>query len=159
MYRRNVCEVSDIIENYKEQGSYYKLTPRYDPSLIIHVPVDCQGNVFVPLLTEDEVTALIDKIPTIECVVTTDRLLENVYKDLFTSETHEDLIRIIKTAYARNEEKLQKGQHRSEKDKFYFQKAEKTLYGELGAVLNKSINETREYIVDYLNQPVHWMLA
>lgn len=148
MYRRNVCKVSDIIKNFRDNGDYYKLTPCYDSSLVIQAPVNSPKCTFRPLLTKDEIDNLIKKIPTIECVDTNERALENIYKDLFNSEKHEDLIRIIKTTYIRGEIKAKKGQKRSEKDKIYFQKAEKALYGELAIVLDKSIDDTRSYIIE-----------
>ncbi|OYW86387.1 hypothetical protein B7Z17_00520, partial [Candidatus Saccharibacteria bacterium 32-49-10] len=63
------------------------------------------------------------------------------------SENHEDLIRIIKTAYMRGEEKLNRGQQRNEKDKQYFRLAEKTLYNEFAVVLDKSYEDTKAYVV------------
>ena len=74
--------------------------------------------------------------------------LENIYKDLFNSEKHVDLVKIIKTAYLRGEEKIEKGQSRSEKDKIFFRKAENALYSELAVVLGKSVEDTRAYVVD-----------
>lgn len=148
MYHRSVCVVCDIVEDYHDKGTFYKLTPLYDDTLTIHAPVDCPDGVFKPLLTKDQIETLITKIPSISCVDTSDRMLDTIYKELFSSEKHEDLIRIIKTTYMRIEDKVQKGQRRTEKDKIYFQKAEKALYGELAASLGKTINETREYIVE-----------
>jgi len=148
MYRRNVCVVKEIITNFREQGGYYKLSPLYDKTLVIHAPADSPKGIFRPLLNKGEIEALINEIPNIECVEVDDRLLENTYKELFNSARHEDLVKIIKTAYSRGEHKAQKGLKRTENDKMYFQKAEKALYSELAIVLDKTIDETREYIIE-----------
>ncbi|NCU30042.1 CarD family transcriptional regulator [Candidatus Saccharibacteria bacterium] len=148
MYRRSVCTVCEIIENFRDQGRYYRLVPHYDSSLVIHAPVDSPEGFFRPLLTKQEVDKLINSIPDVKCLDVGDRLLENAYKDLFNSEKHDDLICIIKTAYLHNEQRIQGGQRRSEKDRIYFQKAEQALYGELAVSLGKTIDETRDYIVE-----------
>lgn len=150
MYRRNVCKICDIIQNFRGNGDYYKLAPCYDSSLIIHAPVNSPKLTFRPLLTKAEIDNLVKKIPAIECADTNERTLENTYKGLFNSENHESLICIIKTAYVRGEAKSRKGQKRCEKDKIYFQKAEKALYGELAIVLGKSIDDTRSYIIEHV---------
>lgn len=150
MYRRNVCTVNEVITNYRDQGKYYKLTPCFDESLVIHAPVDAPGAVFKPLLSVAEVASLMQLIPSIQYLDPDTMALEKTYKDLYESERHEDLVRIIKTAHMRRGQPLTKGFKRSEKDKMYIQKAEKTLYCELAVVMQKSVQEARTYVVDHL---------
>lgn len=147
MYRRDVCTVKQRLKNFREDQDYYKLAPHYDQSLLINAPVDSVNQSFRKLLTRTEIDSLISNIPDIQCVDVEDRTLEAVYKDLYHSEKHEDLVKIIKTAYMRGEKKLQKGLKRSERDKEYFRKAEKALYSELAVVLGKTVDDTREYVV------------
>lgn len=154
MYRRSVCTVNEIIDNFRDNGNYYKLTPCYDVTLVIRAPIDSPDGVFKPLLSKDEVALLVSNIPNVACIEDTDTTLENTYKELFNSEKHEDLIRIIKTAYARKEQALPKGQKRSEKDKMYLQKAEKALYSELAVILGKSIADTRAYFIEQITATV-----
>lgn len=148
VYRRSVCTVTDIIENYRDNKCYYKLTPFYESSLSIHTPVDCPEGLFKPLITKSEIEDLINKSVDIAPVDTSDRMLENVYKELFDTEKREDLIRVIKTARTRKEDQLSKGQRRCEKDRTYLRKAQQALYGEIAVVLGKPIDETREYILN-----------
>lgn len=148
MYRRDVCEVKEIVKKFRDDKDYYKLSPCYDESLTIHAPAEGIAEVFRPLLSKAEVNDLIESIPAVEPVDTGTRMIENVYRDLFNSGKHEDLIRIIKTTYLRAEEKLGKGQKRSEKDKVYFRMAEDALYNELAIVLDKSVADTRDYVVE-----------
>ena len=48
----------------------------------------------------------------------------------------EDLIKIIKTAYIRNDNRLKNNKKISDKDKTYFEKAEEYLYNELSIYWN-----------------------
>jgi CarD family transcriptional regulator len=75
-------------------------------------------------------------------------MIELEYKNLLSTGSKEDIIKVIKTAYLRNKERLQKKKKLSEKDTNYLEKAEKLLYNELSVVLNLSIDATREYIID-----------
>ena len=147
VYRGNVCKVRELVCGYRDGEDYYKLMPVYDPSMTIHTPVATIGELARPVISREEVDRLIRIMPEIECVTAENRTLENIYKALLESENHEDLIRIIKTAYTRGEEKLNRGQQRNEKDKQYFRLAEKTLYNEFAVVLDKSYEDTKAYVV------------
>lgn len=52
------------------------------------------------------VEEIIQSIPTIETIKSDSKILEQEYKLLIQSGTHEDLIKIIKTTYLRNKERL-----------------------------------------------------
>ncbi|OYX43770.1 hypothetical protein B7Y94_00960 [Candidatus Saccharibacteria bacterium 32-49-12] len=147
VYRRDVCRVKDLIKKYRNDEDYYVLLPLNDETLTVYVSVENAAKLFRPVISREEAEELISKIPSIEPVEVGDRMIENVYRDLIHSNEHEDLVRVIKTAYLRSEEKLQKGLRRSEKDKTYFRMAEKILYSELSVCLEKTYNETEEYVV------------
>ena len=147
VYRRDVCRVKDLIKKYRNDEDYYVLLPLNDETLTVYVSVENAAKLFRPVISREEAEELISKIPNIEPVEVGDRMIENVYRDLIHSNEHEDLVRVIKTAYLRSEEKLQKGLRRSEKDKTYFRMAEKILYSELSVCLEKTYNETEEYVV------------
>lgn len=66
----------------------------------------------------------------------------------FASNKHEDLIRIIKTAYLRNKERTDGKRKISENNEHYFELAERYLYNEIGVVLNLSYNEIKKYVTD-----------
>lgn len=147
VYRGNVCYVKELVKQYRGEEDYYKLVPVYDASMTIHTPVATIEDLARPVISKREVERLIRRMPDIECVTAENRTLEHTYKALLDSKNHEDLIRIIKTAYMRGEEKLNRGQQRNEKDKQYIRVAEKTLYSEFAVVLNKSYDETKAYVV------------
>lgn len=68
---------------------------------------------------------MISKIPTIEIIQSEDRKIEYVYKRLLEEGTLENLIKVIKTTYMRNQERLSQNKRIGERDEVYFERAEK----------------------------------
>lgn len=148
VYKKDVCKVKEIRENKLNGSSYYVLVPVFDESLIIDVPVDNKMGYLRDLLSKKQADNLIDNIVNIEPLENIDsKYIENTYKELFHNGTHEDLIKIIKTTYLRNEDRLKNKKKISEKDSDYFNQAEKYLYNELSIVYNMSFEEIKEYII------------
>ena len=65
---------------------------------------------------------------------------------------YEDLIKIIKTTFLRNESRVNNKKKISEKDNNYFKLAEKYLYNELSVSLNMSVEEVKDYIFRVVNK-------
>lgn len=148
VYKKDVCKIIDIkeINNLK----YYILNPINDDSLKIQVPIDNKD--IRNLISKDEVNKIIKKMPSIEVIKNNNKLLENEYKNLLKEGSFESLIKIIKTAYLRNKERLDNNKKKQEKDDYYLELAEKYLYTEFSVVLNKNINEMKDYILNTLNE-------
>ena len=148
VYKKDVCKIIDIkeINNLK----YYILNPINDDSLKIQVPIDNKD--IRNLISKDEVNKIIKKMPSIEVIKNNNKLLENEYKNLLKEGSFESLIKIIKTAYLRNKERLDNNKKKHEKDDYYLELAEKYLYTEFSVVLNKNINEMKDYILNTLNE-------
>lgn len=147
VYKKDVCRVKDIKENdYNEK--YYALIPLSDESLIIDVPVENKQGSIRSIISKKEATKVIDMIPLIEPITDlNDKLLESEYKRLLYSGSYEDLIKIIKTTYIRNNNRILNKRKIGEKDDAYFKKAEKLLYDELSISYDMSYDEMKEYIV------------
>ena len=145
-YKRDLCKVT-IIEN-----DYYCLSPVLDESLSIKVPTSNKFNNLRYPLSKKEAEELISKIPDIEPIQTTDILLENTYKELMKSNNHEDLIKIIKTTYLRNQARLNNHKKVGDKDLTFFNQAEKLLYNELSYSLGITYDECKTYIIDKINK-------
>lgn len=79
-------------------------------------------------------------------------MIENEYKKLMNSGTFEDLIKIIKTTYLWNKNRLESNRKISDKDEQCFQKAESYLYTEFSIILNKSYEEAKEYMFDRVKE-------
>lgn len=145
IYKKDVCKVKEIFTYEPKNITYYALVPIDDLSLTISVPVDTK--LIRPIISKKEVEQIIESIPNINPIDNiNDKMIEQEYKSLFNSGTMEDLIRIIKTAYTRNDNRLKDNKKISERDDNYFKKAEKLLYNEFAVALNKSYEETKAYV-------------
>ena len=147
VYRGDVCKIVDIHHNALKNQDYYVLVPFNDDSLKIDIPIDNRTNSIRSLITKSQIDELIKDIPNIKVIESSDKLLENEYKNLLNTYSHSDLIKIIKTTYLRNKERTDNKKKVSDRDNSYFNKAEKRLYTEFSIVLNLSFDETKEYII------------
>ena len=145
VYRNNVCYIKEIIEI--KDNKYYVLFPIDDDSLTIKVPVD---NSFIRrVIIKDEVAKIIKNIINIDIIkVDNEKMIEQEYKKLLENATHENLIKIIKTSYLKNDKRKREKKKISEKDDTYFKLAEKILYNEFSVALKMNYEDTKKYVVD-----------
>ena len=102
VYKGDVCKIKAIknINNIM----YYVLSPIEDETLIINTPQN--NNLIRKIITKEKSLKLINSIPNIDIIKTYDKLIENEYKNLLNSGKLEDLVKIIKTTYLRNEDRI-----------------------------------------------------
>ena len=150
IYKRAVCRISDILPKYYKDTDYYILIPLSDDTLTIKVPVN--NKEIKSLLTKKEIDNLIKKIPDIKTITSDNKQLENNYKELLQSGSHEDLIKIIKTTYLRNKERIDNNKKTTDKDTYYFNLAEEYLYNEIATVLNITYDEAKEYVLNSVSK-------
>ena len=74
------------------------------------------------------------------------------FTQLLNTNNHENLVKIIKTTYLRNENRINNKKKISDKDDKYFNLAEKYLYNELSISLNETIENIKEYIFKIVNK-------
>ena len=144
--KKDVCKIVDIKEKYMKDKDYYILESINDKSLKLKVPVD--SKYIREVISIDEVNNIINNIMNVECLDIGDKNIESIYKELLSNPTHENLIKIIKTAYLRNKNRVDAKRKISDKDKNYFEQAEKYLYTEFSVVLGKSFSETKKYVIN-----------
>lgn len=150
VYKKDVCKVKEIKIKYLRNEDYYVLSPITDDSLTINVPANSQ---FIRnIITKEETNKIINKIPKIDIIKSDAKTLENEYKILMQKGTHEDLIKIIKTTYLRNEERILNNKKTTDKDNYYFNQAESYLYHEFAISLNMPYDEVKQYIIDTLSK-------
>jgi CarD family transcriptional regulator len=147
VYKKDVCKIADIKKNHFNNQDYYLLIPIDDESLHIDVPVDNRMGYLRDLISKEEVTSVIENIPNIEIIKIDEKRLEYEYKNLLSDASHENLVKIIKTTYLRNQERINNKKKLSDKDNYYFNLAEKYLYNEFSIVLNMNYDETKEYVI------------
>lgn len=151
IYKHEVCMIKELkkLSNDKE---YYTLIPLDDNTLKIDLPIDLANKTIKKLISREYALELIKKMPEIDILKVDTKLLESEYKKLLSDETHESLIKIIKTTYIRNKERVDSKRKISDKDDYYFRLAEKYLYNELSIVLYKNYDETKGYIIKELEK-------
>ena len=145
IYQEQVCQIKEQKINEFTNLESFILVPVTDSSLKLNVPVN-NSNI-KNLMTKEEIKNLIALMPSIPLIDIEDKLLENEYKRLYHSGSKEDLIRIIKTTYKRNQDRLNNNKKISEKDNKYFTLAENLLYSEIATVFGISLEEAKEYIL------------
>ncbi len=148
LYKREVCLIKDLKKNYYQGKDYYVLSPISDESLTLNVPADSKD--IQNILTKEQALDVIKSIKDVEIIDTDDKSLENTYKELLSTHNTLDLAKIIKTAYIRNQNRLNSGKKIGDKDNNYFNIAEKYLYTTLGISLNMTSEECKNYIIDYI---------
>lgn len=148
VYGKDVCKIYDIKE--ENNMTYYLLRPLKDQSLKIKVPTT--NNKIRDLMTKEELNNLILKIKDIDVIDTNEKFFESEYKQLLQEPTHEDLIKIIKTTYLRNKQRLDNNKKLAEKDTKYFELAEQYLYNEASVILGLSYEETKDYIINKVTE-------
>lgn len=146
VYRKDVCQVKDIKE--KNGNKYYNLVPIDDNSLKIEVPIEDKDNALRALISKKELDSLLKEMPNIETIDCSDKMIELEYRNLLATGNKKDIIKVIKTAYLRNQARLANKKKANEKDITYLEKAEKLLYNEFSIVLNLSFDATRQYIIN-----------
>lgn len=149
VYKKDVCKIKAIKNNKINGQDYYILVPIDDESLIIDIPTDNKMGYLRSVMSKKETEQLINNILSVEPLKNIDdKYIEKSYKNLLANGTHEDLIKIIKTTYLRNDLRTKNNKKISEKDRNYFNQAEKYLYNEISISLNMSFEETKKYIIN-----------
>lgn len=146
IYQKKVCKIKDIKEKYFNNLDYYILEPTDDTSLKLNVPTNSE--LIRNIITKEDVDNIIHNITSINTINVDEKNIEFEYRKLLNNATHEDLIKIIKTTYLRNQNRINNKRKISDKDKTYFELAEKYLYTEFAAALNMNYDDTKNYVIE-----------
>lgn len=153
VYKHDVCKIKDVKENKMTGSTYYVMTPIDDDSLIIDIPTENRMGFLRDIISKEDAEKFINKISKIQPLDNiNDKNIEIKYKELLNAGGHENLIKIIKTTYLRNENRINNKKKISEKDNTFFKLAEKYLYNELSIALNKSVEEVKDYIIEKVSK-------
>lgn len=152
VHKKDICKIVEIRHNEELNNDFYLLIPISNESLKIEVPVTNLWHNLRPLISKEEVNKIIENIPNLEVITTDNRSIEKDYKLIISSGKPEDLIRIIKTNYFRNKEKLLFKKNAIIKESNYCSLAEKYIYEEFSVVLGISYEEIEKIIISQLNK-------
>lgn len=148
IYKREVCVVKDLKKINNQD--YYTLESKEDTSLKISIPVSQETQLLRHLATFDEISNTLDHINEIPTLDINERNLEEQYKLLLQGTTIENLIKIIKTAYIRNEIRKNNHKHLSDTDTSYQELAEQFLFNEIAYAMNISYDAAKELVFNKL---------
>ena len=102
-----------------------------------------------PVLSRREAEELVRSIPSLaadDCSRLSLRVLNEHYRDLIHTRTCEDMVRVIKSAYAKGAARRSRGASPNQMDERYLKRAEELLYGELAVALDIPREEVAGYI-------------
>ena len=148
VYKREVCKIKELKKINNQD--YYTLENQEDSSLKVSIPVSQQQQLLRPLATFEEITSTLDDINNISTLNINERNLEEQYKILLQGSTIEDLIKIIKTTYIRNEIRKSNHKHLSDKDTSYQELAEQFLFNEIAYAMQISYDAAKELVFNKL---------
>lgn len=147
VYRRSVCRVVGRHEDASSGEQCYLLVPyaNKDNSVIMQVPVANRGGHLRNLMTREQVEQLIAETPEINVLESKPANMKSLYATLLKGDDIADLVRIIKTSYARNQKRYENHKRAAAVDSEYLERAEKYLFTELSVVLGMGYDESRDY--------------
>ena len=103
IYERDVCIIEEVMKKYIKGIDYFILRPLNDKTLKISVPVT--SKMLRNVISFDEANELINNMKNID-VLKDGKQMENEYKRLLDTRDLNDLVKIIKTTYLRNKERI-----------------------------------------------------
>lgn len=152
-----VCVVEDVgpldIPGVPGERIYYTLIPYYTKDSQIFVPADNDKVVMRPLISKDEILALIDDIENIELLwIQDEKQREARYKETLRKCDCRELIRIIKTIYERRQSRIAAGKKMTASDEKYIHLAQESLYGEFAIALDMEREQVEQFIFARVSQ-------
>lgn len=148
-----VCRIDDIttldMPDSNDDRQYYVMSPISNQKRTDYLPIDNTKVVLRDVISKEAAVALLEKIPDIEELhVENDKLREERYKEICRKSDCESWISIIKTIYARKQERIALGKKVTSTDERYYRIAAEQLYGELAFALEKSVDEVEQLVMN-----------
>ena len=136
----------DIYDTDKE---YYMLVPISEKSSKIYIPTDNAEGRIRKVISKEETLKFIKSIPEIDAKdIPNEKMREQEYKTSILSCNNEKIVSIIKSIYARKQERMEQGKKITTTDDKYFKRAEDVLFSELSFVLNIPKDKMEQFISD-----------
>ncbi len=138
---QGVCRITAIDEKKfnREIKKYFVLKPVYDDKDTIFVPLDnpLLNSRLYSVLTEAEMTVLIDNIPNEELLwFENDIERKEQYKKVMIEGNRNNLSRVIKTLRQHRTKQQQAGKKLHSADEYVLKEAEKLLFDEIAFIFH-----------------------
>lgn len=132
---------------------YYTLIPLYAAGSKLFVPVDGKKVITRAVITKAEVEKLLEEWHDIETLwVENDKKREDIYKEALRSCDCRQWVKLIKTSYERNQDRIRNGKKATTSDERYLHMAEENLFGEMAIPLQMSKGEAEEYFIAQISK-------
>ena len=152
-YGSGVCTVQDIttMRFGRTRERYYVLKPVYQNASLIYVPVDNEAltSKMRPVLTREEVDALINEMPSVETAWQEDsQLRKESFDALLRSNQCRDLVVLIKTLQEHKIRRQKIGKALHVTDETYLREAQRLLFDELAGPLGLMPAQVHDYLTE-----------
>lgn len=145
-----VCKVVDITNEQfinGKQRKYYVLSPVYYNNTIIKTPVDNKKIPMRNIISEGDMTLLINNIPNMKTLwIDDEKKRSEQFKTMLKSGQCEELIKIIRSIDCNKEDTKSMGKKTHKADNDIMKEAERLLNEEFAIILNISPDEVNSYI-------------
>ena len=150
-----VCCIEDIVSGDKIgmdiNKKYYKLHS-YGENETIYTVTDT--DVFMrKIMTKEEITELIHKIPTLKTIWTSSKnvkIKSDYYRKFLKNCDSENMLILIKSIYEKNLERRSKGKKEGSIENIFFKEAQDKLHTEIAVAFGVDVNEVPKIIDDEL---------
>jgi len=155
---RGVCEIIDIAKkdfNEGKERTYYILRPVYDTKATIFVPVSNETltNKMRHVLSSDEIYDMIRTMPDEDTIwIENENLRKIKYKEILADGNREELVKLIKTLYFHEQNRIADGKKLSMSDERFMKAAESLLYDEFALVLDIERDEVLTLILEQIQE-------
>ena len=144
-----ICKVKAIaplpMEGGMEDTEYYFLIPVHGKGSEIFSPANDRNDNLRKVLSEKEAQELLHNIPELtDEPIESDKQREARYRDAIRSCDCRELVKILKTLYARRQKRFSEGKKSTASEERYFKQAEENLCNELAFVLGKEREQMRQ---------------
>ncbi len=126
---------------------YYTLVSPYVKDAIIYSAVDNSKVIMRAIMDKEEAMDLIAAMKDVELFdIKEDKKRNEIFNEALKTCDCKELVKIIKTLYIRQEQKLAEGKKSTAGDDKYLKIAEERLYGELAISLNMDRKDVKEFV-------------
>lgn len=145
-----MCKVTEIRKEsfYGKNKTFYVLHPLKNDETIYYVPVEGPAaEKLHRVLSQEEISGLIQSIPDLETIwIENDTERKQAYRKILRSGDRVSLVKLIKTLYQRQQERIAAGKHILQSDADMLKEAQDLLHGELMQVLHLDQEQVLPYI-------------
>ena len=152
-----VCRVEGFSQpNSRDQKQFYCLSPLYQPG-VVYTPVESSKVPLRPVMTAEDASALLEKIPQIGTEVIKERtlqLLSQRYQSVLQSGDSLQLLTLILSVREKRRQAELQNRRLGMVDERFCRQAERLLFGELAVALSMPVEEVSACITARLPEPV-----